>query len=330
MTVARSQQISLSDTPYYHCISRCVRRAFLCGKDRYSGRDYEHRRGWLEERILSLQSIFCIDVCAYAIMSNHFHIVLHVDYDKAEKLSQREVVERWMGLFKGSTLMQRFQNSESLSKAELDAVGLVVEQWRSRLRDISWFMRSCNEWLAREANREDECSGRFWEGRFKSQALLDEKALAACMAYVDLNPVRAKMAKLPEDSAFTSIKQRAEKARRARVMSHNPDHIKQQPINLFPFSGNPRKCRPKGLPFRLRDYLDLLDWTSRKIKKNKRGFVADDKPKILQRLGVEPANFLVAATQFEFRFKFIAGALATLRQKSANFGLRRLAVSGVF
>ena len=83
MARPRKSLICLEDTPYYHCVSRCVRRAFLCGKDPYSGKSYEHRRGWVEKRLLQLVKSFAIDVCAYAIMSNHTHMVLHVDKREA-------------------------------------------------------------------------------------------------------------------------------------------------------------------------------------------------------------------------------------------------------
>lgn len=125
--------------------------------------------------------------------------------------------------------------------------------------------------LARRANLEDSCSGRFWVGRYKSQALLDEKALAACKAYVDLNPLRAKMAKTSESSKYTSVYARAKHAKKSQQSFENPDHIKQQPINLYPFAGNPRKAMPKGLPFKCRDHLELLDWTGRQIRAEKRG-----------------------------------------------------------
>jgi hypothetical protein len=136
----------------------------------------------------------------------------------------------------------------------------VAEVWRERLCSISWFMRWLNESIAREANREDGCTGHFWESRFKSQALLDEKALAACLAYVDLNPIHAKMAETPEDSAHTSIKRRIEAARN-----------RQQPGSLFPFVGNPREPMTEGIPFPLEGYLELLDWSGRILREGKRG-----------------------------------------------------------
>ena len=76
MTQPRSTLISLADTPYYHCVSRCVRQAFLCGKDRKAGKSYEHRREWLEKKLLNTAESFAIKVCAYAVMSNHYHVVL--------------------------------------------------------------------------------------------------------------------------------------------------------------------------------------------------------------------------------------------------------------
>ena len=76
MPKPRKALVSLEATPYYHCVSRCVRRAFLCGVDDHSGQDYEYRRQWLQQRMKQLTNAFSIDICAYAIMSNHYHLVL--------------------------------------------------------------------------------------------------------------------------------------------------------------------------------------------------------------------------------------------------------------
>src|SRR5690606_37486496 len=208
MTRARRELVSLDATPYYHCISRCERRAFLCGKDHASGRDFSHRRAWIVSRIKQLATVFAIDVAAYAVMSNHSHVVLRVDAERAGAWSREEVIDRWRTLFAGPLLVQRLVAGESLHDAELAAVDSVVQTWRSRLADISWFMRCLNEYVARLANAEDGCTGRFWEGRFRCQALLDDTALLSCMAYVDLNPIRAGLANTPESSDFTSIQER--------------------------------------------------------------------------------------------------------------------------
>ena len=207
MPKPRKTLVSLDATPYYHCVSRCVHRAFLCGDDALTGKSYEHRRQWIQDRLLALADIFAIDIAAYAIMSNHYHLVLHIDRDTATNWSDSEVIEQWQRLFKGSVLSQRYSQQEKLSRAEQDALNQQISKWRERLMSISWFMRCLNEPIARAANKEDSATGRFWEGRFKSQALLDEQALAACMAYVDLNPVRARMARTPEQSEHTSIQQ---------------------------------------------------------------------------------------------------------------------------
>ena len=174
MTQARSRQVSLEDTLYYHCISRCVRRAFLCGEDHVTGENYEHRKPWVVEKLKELSEVFAIDVCAYAIMSNHYHVILHVDVEKANNWDQVEVIERWREFFGGGLLVKRYLAGECKTEVELDQVAETAEIWRARLMDISWFMRCLNESIARQANKEDNCKGRFWEGRFKSQALLDE------------------------------------------------------------------------------------------------------------------------------------------------------------
>ena len=315
MPKARKTQVSLSDTPYYHCVSRCVRRSFLCGKDPLTGKCYEHRRGWVEQRLLFLAKVFAIDICAYAVMSNHTHIVLHVDHEQAQGWSQEEVITRWHRVCKGNYLSNTWldENQRSqMDKAQLVAVERIVEDWRERLYDISWLMRLLNEPIARQANKEDGCTGRFWEGRFKSQALLDEAALVACMAYVDLNPVRAGMAKTPETSSHTSIKKRAHSAKSS-----------YQPKTLLPFVGNPRTDMPKGLPFVFTDYLLLVDETGRAIRDGKKGRISDNALNIISRLGLSEENWLELAHHLEKNFSGAIGKEHLLREYHHHIGLRR-------
>ena len=203
-----------------------------------------------------------------------------------------------------------------MSKAELNALSEQVCEWRSRLMSISWFMRCTNEPVAREANHEDEATGRFWEGRFKSQALLDEKALAACMAYVDLNPIRARMAESPEQSDHTSVKQRIEQALKTQ-QPYKPD---QQPDSLFAFAGNPRKNMPDGIPFNLADYLELVDWSGRIIREDKKGYIPDHLPTILQRLDMDARHWLYLTKNFEQPFKGLVGAAHHVRKACEDLG----------
>tara|TARA_B110000196_G_scaffold211321_1_gene181234 strand:- start:7906 stop:8904 length:999 start_codon:yes stop_codon:yes gene_type:complete len=320
MPKPRKSLIAVESTPYYHCVARCVRRAFLCGVDSHSGQSYEHRRAWLEDRLLELPKVFAIDIAAYAVMSNHYHVILHINIDRAKSWSDYEVVERWHRLFNGTVLSQKYlKNEGQLSKVEMMMFQMTIDEWRSRLQDISWFMRILNEGIAREANAEDGCTGRFWEGRFKSQALLDEAALMACMAYVDLNPVRAGMAHTPEESDHTSIKKRCDKANKSK----KPNQINQQEKSLYPFVGNPREGQPEGIQMRFSDYLELVDCTGRVLREDKRGAISTDSEKILSRLDIDEDEWLEMTSNFEGCFSSFVGGESSLRMVCENFQYQR-------
>ncbi|BCE02776.1 transposase [Marinicellulosiphila megalodicopiae] len=262
MTKARSTQVCLEATNFYHCYCRVVRSGWLIGNDPKTNKNYDHRRQWIEDRIMFLADIFAIDIAAYAVMSNHYHIVLAIDKAQAENWDVLEVITRWHRLYKGTLLTNKFIKGEPLSEVELDAVAIKAEIWRKRLFEIGWLMRNINEPIARQANSEDGCKGRFWESRYKSQALLDEKAVLSCMAYVDLNPIRAKMHRQLETSAHTSIKKRCKKASEVS----DPNALTNQAKGLMNFAGRPKKDMPKGIPCRLIAYLELVEWTGRQIK----------------------------------------------------------------
>ncbi len=304
MPTPRKNQIDLSVTPYYHCINRCVRRAFLCGEDKQTGQSYEHRRGWIADKIKALAQTFAIDVAAYAVMNNHYHIVLRVDQAMAESWNSIEVIKKWTALFSQPVIISRFLKGECTSSAELKVVDEIIEEWRSRLMNISWFMRILNEYIARESNKEDKVTGRFWEGRFKSQALLDEQAVIACMAYVDLNPIRADMAKTPEKSDYTSIQERIQQA------------MKKEPCSLLCFSDKAthKVQKEKSIPFEHNDYLALVDWSGRAILQNKRGSIPENTPPILARLGIDEKDWLNHIRYFERQFPTVAGNIEKFRQ----------------
>ncbi|WP_196140306.1 transcription factor IIS helical bundle-like domain-containing protein [Aliikangiella sp. G2MR2-5] len=281
MTRARESIIDLEATPYYHCTARCVRRAFLCGEDKYSGRNYEHRRDWIVERIAYQVKSFAIEVCSYAIMSNHYHLVLRVNVAQAREWSEANIIKRWKRLYQIPEVVKQYQKnpqSEGIAQVAQD----IIEEWRNRLMDISWFMRGLNEYLAREANKEDNCKGRFWEGRFKSQPLLDEGAVVTAMSYVDLNPIRAEMAKTAEQSDYTSIQQRIKQ-------SLNSNHT--LPVPLIELTQSEQRHK-NAIHFTEADYLELVDWLGRAILPGKRGYIDEATPPILNRLNLQSDEFI--------------------------------------
>ncbi|MCB1675762.1 MAG: transposase [Halioglobus sp.] len=299
----RKAQVCVSDTPYYHCVSRCVRRARLCGQDVQTGQCFEHRRAWIVERIHRLASLFAIDICAYAVMSNHYHLVIKLG--STRDWTDDEVIARWLQLYKGPLLIHRYREAGTLSPAERDTVIDIVAVWRKRLQDLSWLMKCLNEPIARMANREDQCTGHFWEARFKSQALRSQQALLSCMAYVDLNPVRAGIAQTPESSDYTSIQQRiGGQSRGQRPTAVDVAHCKKtlKPTlskSLLAFAGETTAVEHSAIPFAYEDYLDLVDWTSRQVRNDKRGAIAADLPPLLSRMAIPVTQWLVNSSRFE-------------------------------
>jgi REP element-mobilizing transposase RayT len=309
MTYPRQSLICLEATPFYHVVSRCVRRAWLYGYDEYAGRDYSHRKDWVLARLRELSAAFAIDICAYAVMSNHYHLVLHVDAQRARRWTDEEVVARWSLLFKRPVLIERWQQREC-PQAVRAAAEAIIAGWRQHLFDVSWYMRCLNEPLARRANAEDTCTGRFWEGRFKSQALLDEAGLLTAMAYVDLNPVRAGIAATPEASEFTSICARIEALRSGGERGMVP---------LLPFHTPASPVAPT-IPLALDDYLTLVDWSGRAVRADKRGAIDAELPPILKRLNIDPVVWQQTMQPRGAVFGRALGRLDRLRRHARSLG----------
>ena len=342
MTKPRSSLVSLADTPWYHVVNRCVRRAFLCGDDAVTGKNHDHRRAWIVDRVKQLAGVFAIDVAAYAVMSNHYHLVLRVDAERAQGWSNEEALRRWTQLFDGPLLVQRLLSGqgEEMDQATLNAIDEWAATYRARLCDLSWFMRVLNETVARQANAEDGVTGRFWEGRFKSQALLDEQAILTAMTYVDLNPIRAAMAETPEESEHTSVAERMAELKPAPERAKKPGarrkpaaarvppgvtpllalrheaHLATLPLQpLMPFDATNRLRA--AIPFAFEDYLDLVETTGRSLHPNKRGLIHERVPRLLQRLAIDPERFIECATGMMKQFGCAIGAPAHLTELCA-------------
>lgn len=206
---SRSETFDPNEVGIYHAYNRTVRRSYLHGYDPFTGIDYSYRREAFRQRLCALSEGFAVDVLSYAIMSTHWHCVLRNRPDQVEKLSDREVAIRWLSV----TSRKHCQNKQGGAIRECEIAKIVndaeyVSELRSRLSSISWFIRLMCQTIARQCNIEDECTGRFFEERFKLNRLEDEADVLACMAYVDLNPLRARMTDSLDDYAEVSIGER--------------------------------------------------------------------------------------------------------------------------
>lgn len=346
MATARRLLVDPAVGGVFHCVSRCVRRAFLCGRDSYTGRDFEHRRGWVRDRLRLLADVFAVRVYSYAAMSNHLHVVLGTAPERAGEWSDAEVARRWLTLFPGPG-GKRGQPPEESAIQTLCQDASKLAMCRDRLADVSWFMRCLNEPIARRANREDECTGRFWEGRFKCQRLEDEGALLACMAYVDLNPVRAGLAATPESSDFTSGQDRTVACRARRQLAAVPavPTPAQEPLIAQARAEATRDCwlvgfadsgerssdtgpvapthRPSDRPpchrsttwladLGVERYLELLDWTGRELRAGKPGHISPHLRPVLEQLDLDVEGWVENVQRYRSLFHRLVGKIHRL------------------
>ena len=202
--------------------------------------------------------------------------------------------------------------------AECAVAEAKIETWRARLFDVSWFMKCLNEHVARKANAEDNCTGHFWQSRFKSQALLDDPALVTAMVYVDLNPIRAGIASTAEESEFTSIYERIRELK-ASAMTERPDTEPEPSVPLLPFP-SPETRQAVTIPFAFDAYLELVDWTGRAIVAGKRGFIDGQAPAIMTHLNIDAEAWALAMRPRGNVFGRAMGRLDHLRLHAKTLG----------
>ncbi len=313
-----------------HVMSRVVRHCHLLGTDKFTGKDYDHRKSWIETEIKRLAALFGIDLLTFAIMSNHIHLIFRSRPDVVETWDNTEIAKRWFMLCplrRGPDGLPLEPTDAELNSIRLDAKK--VKEIRRRLSDISWWMRLMCQRIARRANDEDEITGRFWQGRYKAVRLLDEAAILACSAYVDLNPIRAALAETLEDSRFTSAGLRLQALADTVEVANMPNNKVSPPDPevlpadsfLSPIevdeandatgssaSNSNRRCSDKGfLAMPTVAYLELLDWTARQIAPGKSGTTPANTPPILKRLKIEPDIWRALVRQFGKLFSLVAG-----------------------
>ncbi|QDV22498.1 hypothetical protein [Aureliella helgolandensis] len=316
--LARANHFASEEIAIVHVFNRVVRRCFLLGYDPVTGKNYDHRKSWIEELLKQQAKFFAVDILAFSILSNHLHQLLRSRPDVVATWDDTEVARRWLMICpqrKGPDGMALEPNEAELNSIRTDPDKL--KMIRSRLSDLSWWMRLLCQKIAQKANAEEEIRGKFWESRFKAVRILDEQGLLACAAYVDLNPIRADLAELLEDSDYTSVQRRiaalqeeAADADKQRSDSFLAPLTIDEPRKALEPTPNPcgKRASDKGfLTMSVQSYIELLDWTARQIVPGKRGSTSTAAPAVLERLQLDAPTWCELVRDFGRLFSLVAG-----------------------
>ncbi len=339
MTVARSQLVDTAVTRWYHCITRCVRRAFLLGEGPLN------RKEWIENRVKELAEIFAVSVGGFSVMDNHLHLLVRLDPEATNGWSDEEVARRWGRLFPPrDKSRQTLPVSNDWVQSRLNDAEWVAKI-RGRLQSLSWFMKSLKEPLSRLANRQDKVRGAFFEQRYKSVAVLDEESLLATCAYIDLNPVAAGIVEVPEESPHTSVTTRVEHAKsqgrtgdlkaaeHGSVAGSDASAGLEETIWLCPIEDrrkldSSREGMLEGLS--LGSYLLLVDYTGRLFRDGKSA-ISTELAGILARLGTSAEGWQARLEKLKggrLLGRFFAASRERLREVAARLGVHHLANLG--
>ncbi|MEI7460242.1 MAG: hypothetical protein WCK15_12595, partial [Pirellula sp.] len=349
--LARAEIFDPSEIVAVHLIGKTVRSCYLMGVDERSGKNFDHRKRWLEEKLKTLAANFGIDLLAFSCMSNHFHLLLRSRPDVVATWDDTQVALRWWQLCPTRKIKLEINGEwdkvpAAPTEFDLNAIRndpVRLATIRRRLSDLSWWMRLLCQYIAMRANGEDgDGLGRFWQGRYKAVRILDEESLLACAAYVDLNPIRADMAETLEQSDYTSVQRRVQAIKasaseagssgelrpdveRVALESATPPradaflapvtiHERKAPLGPHP-SRNGRRSSDKGfLAMAEVEYLEILDWLARDRVTGKRGSTPLSVPPVLERLGIEPTLWSAMVKDFGRAFMNVAGTAKSVSE----------------
>ena len=316
MARPRRDVVQLDRAAWYHCVSRCVRRGYWQGRSSVTGADCRHRKDWIEARLASLGKAFAIDLAAYAVMENHVHVVVRMDPLRTHGWSDEEAVRRWLSLFPMWRPEPELREPDPAKVAECAADREYVAKCRKNLGDLSWVMICLKEWMARRANREDQCTGRYWEGRYKCQRIADAGALFMTMVYVDLNPVRAGVVDRPEAARHTSLGKRLEQTKPKVDRSARLTFARLLPVEeIFP---DGRMNTPL---MTFNHYLKLVDLFGRRKRRGPRQkAIAPELRPILERLGIDERYIPDRMEGFRQCHDYLIGSPETLKRESEACG----------